>query len=230
MMDTISLVLVDDNLTASEAMAARIKDQPGFRIVGISADMEDAIRKVRETEPRAVVVDSRLRNHDSLQLAIAVREQIPEARVVITGLRRHPGDVVAFVQAGVRGLITKSASFEEFLETIRVVAGGGHALPRSLTGSLFEEIARRTSSPKHRHLPAAELTNRERQVLALIGDGFTNKEIATRLHVAVDTVRSHVRSLLKKFGVRTRHQMSAFARANEEHHVHSPGHRAGHRK
>ena len=115
---------------------------------------------------------------------------------------------------------------EEIVGTIRAVAEGGHALPRRLTGSLFDEIARLALRDRGRDDPRAmKLTNRERQVLALIGEGLSNKEIAARLHIAVPTVSSHVHSLLEKLGRHTRLEIGVDARADAERQAHAPGNR-----
>jgi len=187
------------------------------------ADIDEAVRQVREAKAGAVLLDSGLRNHDSLSVTTMVHEQVPETGIVVMGLLPHQDEIADFVRAGARGFIMREASLEEFFQTIRAVTEGGSALPRKLTASLFDEIARqRLPSPTLRDLRTADLTNRESQVLALIGEGLSNKEMAARLHVAIDTVKSHMQSLRNKLGLRTRLQIGAFARGDGERHLHSP--------
>ena len=217
MTKTISIVLIDDNVVAREAVAELISQRPGFKVLVASNDDTDALRTVREANAHAVLLDSRFKSHNSLRLIVTLRDEQPETRVIVTGIQPHQRDISCFVRAGVSGFIMKDASLDESLESIRVVIAGGHALPRRLTGSIFEELAEKPmkrSSPNSHRLPA--LTNRERQLVALIGDGLANKEIANRLNIAVDTVRSHLANLFKKLGVRTRLQLAAFARADVE--------------
>jgi len=220
---TISVVLVDDNVVARDAVADLIRQRPGFKVLVASSNATDAVGKVREGKARAVLLDSRLYDHDSLRLIVTLRDKQPETRIIVTGIRPHQRDLTCFVRAGASGFILKDASLDETLESIREVIKGGHVLPQRLVGSLFKEIAekRLKPTPPNDRGPST-LTNREREVLALIGDGLGTKEIANRLHIAVDTVRSHVANLFEKRGVRTRLQLAAFARADGERYTQVP--------
>ena len=213
----ISIVLVDDNVVAREAIATLIRQQPGFDAVVASANAPDAVNKVRQANARAVLVDARLHNHHTIRLTRVLSEKQPHARIIVTGVRPHQHDITAFVKAGASGFVMRDASLDECLESIRVVTDGGHALPRRLVGSLFEEISEQSGiEAKLNSIGPATLTNRERQVLGLIGDGLGNKEIAATLHIAGHTVRSHVASLFKKLGVRTRLQVAVLSRTGGE--------------
>jgi DNA-binding NarL/FixJ family response regulator len=130
------------------------------------------------------------------------------------GLLPIQEDVAAFVRAGASGFIMKDASFDEFLRTIRAVAAGADVLPPQLTGSLFGQIAQhavRGRTP--RALEGVRLTERERQVIDLLGEGLSNKAIAARLHIAIHTVKSHVHNVLEKLALHTRLEVVAFTRS-----------------
>ena len=214
MSKTISLVLIDDNRLLREGLAGLIRKQPDFRILAASADIEEALRKVREAKPRVVLLDFGLESHDSLRLTTTVREEVPEARVIIMGLLPLQEDVAAFVRAGASGFIMKDASFDDFLRTVRAVADGTDVLPPQLTGSLFSEITRQVvSRGKAPVLEGVRLTEREHQVIDLLGEGLSNKAIAARLHVAIHTVKSHVHNVLEKLALHTRLEVAAFSRS-----------------
>ncbi|MEO7964765.1 MAG: response regulator transcription factor, partial [Gemmatimonadaceae bacterium] len=121
-----------------------------------------------------------------------------------------------YVRAGASGFIMKDTSFEDFFTTIRTVAGGEQVLPPALTNSLFLQIARRatTGASKARALDSVRLTNRERQVIDLLGEGLSNKEIAQRLHIAVHTVKSHVHNVLEKLALHSRLEVAAFTHSS----------------
>jgi DNA-binding NarL/FixJ family response regulator len=176
MSKTISLVLIDDNRLLREGLAGLIRKQPDFKILAASADIEEALRKVREAKPRVVLLDFGLEDHDSLRVAATVHQEVPEARVIVMGLLPLQEDVAEFVRAGASGFIMKDASFDDFLRTIRAVADGADVLPAQLTGSLFGQIAhqavRRGRAPV---LEGVRLTERERQVIDLIGEGLSNR-------------------------------------------------------
>jgi DNA-binding NarL/FixJ family response regulator len=109
----------------------------------------------------------------------------------------------------------KDASFEEFFDTIRAVAKGAQVLPSQLTNSLFTQIALNVAvKDKSKALDAVRLTIRERQVIDLLGEGLSNKEISSRLHIAVHTVKSHVHNVLEKLALHSRLEVAAFSHAS----------------
>jgi DNA-binding NarL/FixJ family response regulator len=207
----IALVLIDDNRLLREGLAAMIHAQPGFKVLAASADVDEALKKVREARPDVVLLDFGLEDHDSLSLTATVHREVPAARVIVMGLLPLQEDVANYVRAGASGFIMKEASFEEFFATIRAVAAGAEVLPPALTTSLFTQIARNAAAgSKSRVLEAVRLTSRERQVIDLLGEGLSNKEISTRLHIAVHTVKSHVHNVLEKLALHSRLEVAAF--------------------
>lgn len=210
----ISLVLIDDNRLLREGIAMMIHAQPGFRVLAASADVDEALERVRETKPDVVLLDFGLEDHDSLSLTATVHGEVPAARVIVMGLLPLQEDVANYVRAGASGFIMKDASFEEFFATIRAVAGGAEILPPALTTSLFSQITRNAVlGPKAKVLESVRLTSRERQVIDLLGEGLSNKEISTRLHIAVHTVKSHVHNVLEKLALHSRLEVAAFTHA-----------------
>jgi DNA-binding NarL/FixJ family response regulator len=212
----ISLVLIDDNRLLREGLATMIHTQPGFQVLAASADVDEALWRVREFKPDIVLLDFGLEDHDSLSLTAMVHDDVPTARVIVMGLVAVQEDIADYVQAGASGFIMKDASFEEFFTTIRAVAAGEEILPAALTNTLFSQIIRNVSTKgQSQALEAVRLTNREHQVIGLLAEGLSNKEIATRLHIAVHTVKSHVHNVLEKLALRSRLEVVAFTHAAE---------------
>jgi DNA-binding NarL/FixJ family response regulator len=210
----IALVLIDDNRLLREGLTAMIHSQPGFKVLAASADADEALEQVREAKPDVVLIDFGLEDHDPLGLTATVHKEVPEAKVIVMGLLSTQGDVADYVRAGASGFIMKDASLEVLFDTIRAVAGGRQVLPLALTTSLFEQIASRAAKlPPPEIIESVRLTNREQQVVALLGEGLSNKEIATRLHIAVHTVKSHVHNVLEKLAMRSRLEVAAFSHA-----------------
>ena len=211
----IALVLIDDNRLLREGIVAMVSSQPGFKVLAASADAAEALKKVREAKPDIVLVDFGLEDHDSLSLTATVHAEVPEAKVIVMGLQPVQEDVAQYVRAGARGFIMKDASFEEFFTTIRAVAGGAQVLPSQLTDSLFTQIVRNAGAKdKARAVEAVRLTSRERQVIDLLGEGLSNKEISARLQIAVHTVKSHVHNVLEKLALHSRLEVAAFSHAS----------------
>jgi DNA-binding NarL/FixJ family response regulator len=208
----ISLVLIDDNRLLREGIAAMIHAQPGFRVLAASADVDEALQKVRDAKPDVVLLDFGLEDHDSLSLTATVHAEVPEARVIVMGLLAVQDDVADYVKAGASGFVMKDASFEDFFATIRAVAAGAEVLPPALTNSLFAQIARNADRvPPAQVLETVRLTTREREVVGLLAEGLSNKEIAKRLGIAIHTVKSHVHNVLEKLALRSRLEVAAFS-------------------
>ena len=209
---SISLVLIDDNRLLREGIAALINTQPGFKVLAASADVDEAMEQVRNAKPNVVLVDFGLVDHDSLQLTATVRTEVPDAKVIIMRTVAIQEDVADYVRAGASGFIMKDASFNDFFDTIRQVAAGGQVLPPALTTSLFAQIIRNEvvkNVTKVRH--DVRLTAREGEVVDLLGEGLSNKEIAARLNIAIHTVKSHVHNVLEKLALRSRLEVVAIS-------------------
>jgi len=211
----IALVLIDDNRLLREGIVALVHRQPGFKVLAASADANEAMTKVREAKPDVVLIDFGLEDHDSLILTATVHAEVPEAKVIVMGLLPLQEEVSEYVRAGASGFVMKDASFDEFLSTIRSVAAGTRVLPSQLTNSLFTQIALNVAGKsKARVLEAVRLTARERQVIDLLGEGLSNKEISNRMNIAVHTVKSHVHNVLEKLALHSRLEVAAFSHAS----------------
>lgn len=208
----ITMVLVDDTPTARKGVLALIRTQPGFRVLAASAEIDEALRRVRDTTPDIVLLNLPQKGDDSLTLAGALHGEATASRVIIMGLEARQPDVAGFVRAGVSGFIMAGASFDTFLSTIHSVDQGIRVLPRELTRSLFGQLVLHgvRGRPKRR-LELEGLTHREGEVADLIVLGLSNKQIAARLAIALHTVKSHVHKVLSKLAVNSRLEVAAFA-------------------
>lgn len=208
--DPISLVLIDDNRLLREGLAAMINGQPGFSVLATAAEAGDALRKVRALRPRVVLVDHELTSGDTLSLTASIHREVPSTRVIVMGLSPLRVEVADYVLAGASGFILKGASFEEFSKTIQAVASGAEVLPEALSHTLFTEFSRRAAPHGEvRRAGEVPLTPREHEIVLLLEEGMSNKQIALRLHIAVHTVKSHMHNILEKFGLNSRLEVVA---------------------
>jgi DNA-binding NarL/FixJ family response regulator len=167
---------------------------------------------LRELAPQVLLLDLGLRNGDSLRVAQRVKSEVPEAKLIVMDLLPVHEEIMEFVNAGVAGFIMKDATLSDLAGTIRAVAAGSHVLPAEAAGTLFSQIASTAvAQGRPAALESVRMTPRERQVVNLIAEGLSNKEIATRLHIATHTVKSHVRNVMEKLALHTRLQIAAFA-------------------
>jgi DNA-binding NarL/FixJ family response regulator len=205
----ITVALIEDNRLVREGITALLNQWPDLEVV-FNNDSSD-VPKLVQVHPQVILLDIGLRKGDSLRIAEQVRTDFPAAKVIVMDLLPVHEDIAEFVNAGVSGFIMKDATLEELVSTIRVVASGAKVLPPAMISTLFSQIARDaiTRAPD-RALESVRMTPRERQVINLIAEGLSNKAIAARLHVAIHTVKSHVRNVMEKLTLHSRLQIAAY--------------------
>jgi len=210
----ITVAVIEDNRLVREGMTDMLNELPDVEVVLAATSLDTA--KLKSANPRVVLLDIGLQDADCLHLAQTVRKEMTSSEVIVMDLLPVHEEIAQFVNVGVAGFVLKDATFEDFVGTIRSVAEGVPVLPPRMTGTLFSQIARvavqrgRTSA-----LEAVHMTPREREVIALIAEGRSNKEIATELEIANDTVKSHVRNIMEKLALHTRLQIAAYAHQQE---------------
>ena len=209
----ITVAIIDDSRLVREALASMLGRLPDLQVVAAGV-ADDAF--MDETKPDVVLLDVGLRDEDSLGVAAALIKRSLGTKVIIMDLIPMSDDIVQFVNAGVSGFVLKDATFDEFVATIRSVAAGGKVLPSGMTESLFSQIAKAADAQGHEQvLEDVRMTRREREVIDLIGQGLSNKEIAQRLNIAAHTVKSHVRNVMEKLALHTRLQIAAYVRRGD---------------
>jgi DNA-binding NarL/FixJ family response regulator len=167
--------------------------------------------KASHTKPHVILMDVGLKNLKETSVVESIRKQMPEAKVIGMGFIPVQSDIVEFVEAGASGFILKNATVKEFLGTIRSVAQGVKVLPPSLAGSLFTHVIETAvKKGKGKIINAVRMTKREREIIVLIADGMSNKEIAHQLSIATHTVKSHVHNIMEKLALHTRLQIAKY--------------------
>jgi len=210
----ITVAIIEDNRLVREGMTDMLNELPDVRVVLAGTSLEAEM--LREKNPRVVLLDVGLQDRNSLRVAETVKQMLADSRVIVMDLLPVHEEIAEFVNAGVAGFILKDATFEDFVSTIRSVADGAQVLPPRMTGTLFSQIARvAVKRGQTAALDAVRMTQREREVIGLIATGLSNKEIATRLSIATDTVKSHVRNIMEKLALHTRLQIAAYAHSQE---------------
>jgi two-component system, NarL family, response regulator DevR len=210
----VSVVIIEDNRLLREGIAAMLRRQPDIEVLAAVSD-PGALPVAGESPARLIVLlDVGLVDDDSLAVCARLVASPPAVRVVVMGMAALQDDVADFVHAGAVGFIMKDATSEEFVATIRHIAVGGQSLPRALTHSLFTQIMRDGdyASPEVVQ-ESVRLTTREKEIIALLGEGLSNKEIAARLYIAIHTVKSHVHNILEKLSLNSRLEVAAFSRS-----------------
>ena len=200
----ISILLIDDNRLFRIGLSTLLKRQAGLRLLAASKRPQDVVRLGRLQHPDIVLFDLGLSGTGSLDVSRGLRAAYPEARLVVMGLIPLESEILAFVKQGVSGFLLKDASIHDFVAAIRNVAAGGRVFPSSLTDSLLSQIVADAARRGKVRMGDLKLTAREREIADLIADGLGNKAIGNKLNIAIDTVKSHVHSILEKLAVRSR--------------------------
>ena len=211
----ITVAIIEDNRLVRECMTDMLNALPDVRVVLAATSPEAAILK--KANPQVVLLDVGLDDTNCLRLAETVQKEMADSRVIVMDLLPEHEEIAQFVNAGVAGFILKDTTFEDFVGTIRSVADGAQVLPPPMTGTLFSQIAQMAvQRGEASALHAVHMTQREREVIALIAVGMSNKEIAQTLSIATDTVKTHVRNVMEKLALRTRLQIAAYAHSHDD--------------
>jgi two-component system nitrate/nitrite response regulator NarL len=218
-MAPLRVLLVDDHLLFRKGLARLLDGQPDFDVVGEAKDGLEGLEMARELEPDLVLMGLRMPGSDSFEATKRIKANLPQTSVVILTVSEDPDDLTQAVRHGADGYLLKDLLPESLFQQLRGLEAGEAPLSRAMAGKLFQELARR-GQPAASPVPTEALSPREGQVLALVVDGYSNREIAAELGIARNTVKNHVRSILGKLGARNRAQ--AAARAVSRGLVHLP--------
>jgi two-component system nitrate/nitrite response regulator NarL len=206
----IKILLIEDNRLLREGIKALINAQPDLTVAAATEGNHKTLLQARSLKVQVVLLDLGLRNENGLRSVKTLTKELPHIKVVGMGLIPSQADIIEIVEAGAAGFILKEASLGEFLETIRSVGRGEKVLPPLLTESLFTHVVEHAISKAKGNLSeAARMTKRERETIALIAEGMSNKEIAQRLNLSTYTVKSHVHNIMEKLALHSRLQIAA---------------------
>jgi DNA-binding NarL/FixJ family response regulator len=208
----IRVVLADDQALVRAGFRALLDAQDDIEVVGEANDGDEAVRLVRRLAPDVVLMDIRMPGTDGLAAtrAIAGDERLSGARIIILTTFELDEYVFEAIRSGASGFLVKDTEPVELLRAVRAVADGDALLSPSVTRRLIGEFANKTR--ESRPAPTLDvLTEREREVMALVAEGLTNDEIAERLYVSPMTAKTHVSRAMTKLGARDRAQLVVFA-------------------
>ena len=208
----IRVLLADDQALVRAGFRALLGAQGDIEVAGEASDGEQAVRLARQVVPDVVLMDIRMPGTDGLAATrqIAADQRLAGVRVVILTTFELDEYVFEAIRSGAAGFLVKDADPDELVQAVRVVADGGALLSPGVTRRLISEFASRAKPPQPAGLLGA-LTDREREVLALVAEGLSNAEIAARLYVSPATAKTHVSRAMVKLGARDRAQLVVIA-------------------
>ncbi|WP_234537142.1 response regulator transcription factor [Streptomyces shenzhenensis] len=204
------VVVADDQTVVREGIVMLLGLLPGVEVVGAAGDGEEAVRLVAELAPDVVLMDLRMPRCDGVEATRRIRSEYPGTQVVVLTTFADDESLFPALRAGARGYLTKDAGGDEIVRAVESVLSGDAGLSPSIQRRLLERLSQPEPAPAAPEAPDG-LTARETEVLVLIAEGFSNQEIARRLHVSTATVKTHINNLFAKTGLKDRAQAVRYA-------------------
>jgi len=203
----VRIVVADDHQVVRDGFAGLLDTQPDFTVVGTASDGAEAVRICRDLRPDVVLMDVRMPGMDGIEATRQLARFAVDARVLILTTFDLDEYVFDALRAGASGFLLKDVTAERLFDAVRVIAAGDGLLAPAVTRRLISEFAlQQPKSDAPSTAGIADLTPRETQVLRLLAEGLSNPEIAARLVVTDETVKTHVSRILSKLGLRDRTQ------------------------
>jgi DNA-binding NarL/FixJ family response regulator len=208
---SVGVVVADDHEVVRAGFAALLDTQPDFTVLGTASDGAEAVRISRELRPDVILMDVRMPGTDGIEATRQLTGGAGGPRVIILTTFDLDEYVYDALRAGASGFLLKDVTAERLFDAVRVVAAGEALLAPAVTRRLISEFARLRPAPAAPPVTVAELTPRETEVLRLLAEGLSNPEIAGRLVITEETVKTHVSRVLRKLALRDRAQAVVLA-------------------
>ncbi len=211
--DSIRVLVADDHTVVRQGIRSLLQAEPDLRVVGEAGDGRDAVRLARELQPDVIVMDLAMPGMDGMEATRAIKQTLPQTHIL--ALTVHESDEYFFrvLQAGASGYVLKRAAASELLSAVRAVARGEVFLFPAVAKKLLADYLTRAQTRDERETRDlyAGLTVREHEILTLIAEGLTNREIAERLMLSLSTVQTHYTHILEKLNLQNRAELIKYA-------------------
>lgn len=206
---TTRIVLADDHRIMREGLAAMLRQEPDLEIVGEAGDGAEVVRLCRELRPDLVITDISMPGLNGIEAIRRVLEDAPAVRALCLSVHDEKRLVAAVMDAGASGYLLKDCAFEELLRAVRTVLSRQVYISPGIAGVLMQDYRDRRAGVRGNAF--SELTSREREVVQLIAEGYSTKEIADRLHVSAKTIGTHREHIMTKLGVTGTAELTRYA-------------------
>jgi len=210
----IKILLVDDHRLVREGFAQMLELEEEFIVIGQAANAKEALKKALELKPDIILMDIKLPGVNGIEATRMIKKELLDTEIIILSMYDEEEYVREAVRAGATGYVLKDISQEDLIRTIRVVFSGGSYIQPSLARKVLQDLASGGKARRHtsaRSSTVRELSDREIEVLQLVADGKSNKEVAKELTISEKTVKAHLRSIFRKLEVGDRAQAVATA-------------------
>ncbi len=207
MSDPIRILIADDHPLFREGVAQSLAGEPGFTVVGQAGSGEEAFSLVGELLPDVLLLDVTMPGDGGVITAGKIAASWPVVNIMMLTVSEDQDTLMATLKAGARGYVLKGVTARELANAVRVVAGGDLYISPALAGGILFEL----TANKQENDPLTTLTDRERDILSLVAEGLTNREIGEQLHLAEKTIKHYMTNVLQKLHVRSRVEAALLA-------------------
>jgi two-component system NarL family response regulator len=210
--DAIRVLICDDHALFRRGLMMVLESEDGVEVVGEAEDGEEAVRQAEELTPDVVLMDVRMPGVSGIDAARAIAETVPSTRILMLTVSDEEDDLYDAIKAGATGYLLKEISIEEVASAIRSVMTGQSLISPSMASKLLTEFTNLAKKADERQsVPTPRLTDRELEVLKLVAQGMSNREIAGELYISENTVKNHVRNILEKLHLHSRMEAVVYA-------------------
>ncbi|HOX56853.1 MAG TPA: response regulator transcription factor [Candidatus Paceibacterota bacterium] len=206
----IKVLVTDDHPVVRKGLQSFLSKQGHIRVVGEAADGDEALRKSRELKPDVVLMDISMPGMDGLTVTQVLRKEAPRIKVLVLSVHRNKEAIFRVIQAGAHGYVSKEAPPEHVVKAIDSVHGGEPYFPEETARAVLNEFVAGGGKKE----PFSQLTDREREVLVLIAEGKSNKEIADKLGIGVRTIETHRERIMRRLNIHSVAGLTKYAIAN----------------
>ena len=207
------VMLADDHALFREGLAGILSNQPDMEVVGEASDGLEAIVKATDLKPDLILIDIQMPGCDGLEATLRIKEARPETTIVVLTVQDDEEKLFEAIKNGAQGYLLKNSRSREVLEMLRGALRGEAAISPVLAGKMVDEFRRLSQiKPSEEASDEVDLTRREQEVLVLVAQGSSDKEIAASLSISIYTVKSHLRNILSKLQVNSRREAARLAK------------------
>ena len=211
---SIRIMLADQHALFREAVRSGLEGEPDLQVVGEARNGPEAVAEAERSLPDVAIIDADLPITNGVQTTSLIKEHSPHCRVLVLSASEDYRSLTDVLDAGASGYLTKEVPLAELIGAIRSVSRGETLVPPRMLGPLLTSLLRRRKDQDHAHSRIAQLTRREREVLALLAEGADNEGIARALVISPQTARTHIQNILGKLSVHSRLEAAAFVTQN----------------
>ena len=208
--DAIRVLICDDHALFRRGLIMVLESEEGIDVVAEAEDCEEAIEKAEEAAPDVVLMDVRMPRMSGIEATRAIADAVPTAKILMLTVSDEEEDLYEAVKAGATGYLLKEISIEEVANAIRAVVTGQSLISPSMASKLLSEFNNLAKQAQQKVL-VPKLTERELQVLKLVAQGMSNREVAEELFISENTVKNHVRNILEKLHLHSRMEAVVYA-------------------